>query len=481
MLNRLVIPARRLLPTHAFARGVSVLVGGTAGAQLLAIAAAPLLTRLYTPEDFGLLAVYGGLLALFTVVASGRYQLAIPLPETEREAAEVLALSLAVVAFTTLVALLLVLLGGRALAEALGVPSLSPWLWLLPLGVAFAGSYQAVSHWAVRTRAFAALASTRIKQSLALLAIQLAASPLGGGGLLLGHAAGQGSGTLTLARPALRAVGEHRVTAAGAWAAARRYRKFPLFSSWSGLFNTLGKQLPPLLFAALFSPVAAGLYALAHRVLAMPMTLIGEAVGKVFFSSAAEAHRRGELGPLVAKVHATLAQVAMPPAIVLMAIGPDLFALVFGERWREAGEFARWMAPWLYLVFITSPLSHLFSVMERQGQGLAFQALLLGVRVAAIAIGAALDDLLLTVALFSLGSAACWVGFLVWIAHLTANPPQILATATLTALGWGLALLSPLLAVEWLAPVWLPWNAALLLGAVLVGLRYFFLFRRAYQ
>ncbi|MGR2736914.1 lipopolysaccharide biosynthesis protein [Billgrantia sp. Q4P2] len=481
MLNRLVIPAKRLLPTHAFARGVSVLVGGTAGAQLLAIAAAPLLTRLYTPEDFGLLAVYGGLLALFTVVASGRYQMAIPLPETEREAAEVLVLSLAVAALTTFAALLLVALGGRSLAEALGVPALTPWLWLLPLGVAFAGSFQAASHWAVRTRAFPAIAATKIKQSLALLVIQLGASPLGGGGLLLGHAAGQGVGTLTLVRPALRAAAEHRVTAAGVWAAARRYRKFPLFSTWSGLFNTLGKQLPPLLFAVLFSPVAAGLYALAHRVLAMPMTLIGEAVGKVFFSSAAEAHRRGELGPLVAKVHATLAQVAMPPAIVLMVIGPDLFALVFGERWREAGDFARWMAPWLYLVFITSPLSHLFSVLERQGQGLAFQALLLGVRVAAIAIGAALDDLLLTVALFSLGSAACWVGFLGWIAVLTGNRPQRLAVSTLTALGWSLALLAPLVVVEWLAPVWLPWSAALLLSAALVGLRYLFLFRRAYQ
>ncbi|MCE8018993.1 oligosaccharide flippase family protein [Halomonas sp. MCCC 1A11036] len=481
MLNRLVIPARRLLPTHAFARGVSVLVGGTAGAQLLAIAAAPLLTRLYAPEDFGLLAVYGGLLALFTVVASGRYQLAIPLPETDREAAEVLALSLAVVALTTLAALLLVVVGGRALTEALGVPALAPWLWLLPLGVVLAGGYQAVSHWAVRTRAFSQVATTRIKQSLALLTIQLAASPLGGGGLLLGHAAGQGAGTLTLARPALRAVADQRVSLAGVWAAALRYRKFPLFSTWSGLFNTLGKQLPPLLFAALFSPVAAGLYALAHRVLALPMSLIGEAVGKVFFASAAESHRRGELGALVAKVHAMLAQIAMPVAVVLALIGPELFAMVFGERWREAGEFARWMAPWLYLVFITSPLSHLFSVLERQGQGLAFQTLLLGVRVVAIAIGAALDDLLLTVALFSLGSAACWIGFLAWIAHLTGNRSSVLAMATLSALAWSLVLLVPLMVAEWLAPAWLPLSVALPLSGVLVGLRYLLLFRKAYS
>ncbi|MBA2777332.1 oligosaccharide flippase family protein [Billgrantia kenyensis] len=480
MLNRIVMPARRLLPTRAFARGVSVLVGGTAGAQLLTLLAAPLLTRLYAPEDFGLLAVYGGLLALFTVVASGRYQLAIPLPETEREAAAVLMLSLLVVGLTSLVALLMVVLGGGALAELLGVPSLAPWLWLLPLGVALAGGYQAVSHWAVRVKAFPAIAATRIKQSLVLLTIQLAASPLGGGGLLLGQAAGQGAGTLTLVRPALRTARELRITLAEVWAAALRYCKFPLFSTWSGLFNTLGKQLPALLFAALFSPVAAGLYALAHRVLAMPMSLIGEAVGKVFLSSAAQAHRRGELGPLVAKVHATLAQIAMPPAIVLVLIGPELFALVFGERWREAGEFARWMAPWLYLVFITSPLTHLFSILERQGQGLLFQSVMLGVRLAAIAIGAAADDLLLTVALFSLGSAVCWIGFLGWIAYLTANRPVGMASSTLVALGWSLALLMPLVIAAWPAPSWLPWGMALVLSGVLVAWRYFLLFRKAY-
>lgn len=480
MLSRLVAPARRLLPTHAFARGVSVLVGGTAGAQLLTVLAAPLLTRLYSPEAFGLLAVYGGLLALFTVVASGRYQMAIPLPEGDREAAEVVVLSLAVVVVTTTISAVMVGLWGEQLAGLLGVPALARWLWLLPLGVAFSGGYQAVSYWALRTRAYSTIASTRIKQSVCLLAIQFMANPLGGGGLILGQAVGQGMGTITLARSALSAVVRHRVKPAGVLAVARRYRNFPLFSTWSGLFNTAGKQLPPLLFAALFSPAAAGLYALAHRVLAMPLALIGDAIGKVFFSSAAEAHREGSLGPLVAQVHGILAQIAMPPCVVLMLAGPELFALVFGETWRPAGEFARWMAPWLYMVFITSPLSHLFSVMERQAQGMAFQALLLVVRIVAISVGAMLDDLLLTVALFAMSSAACWVGFLVWTMVVTRNPVSALVTPTIVALGWSLLLLLPLIVAVALGPVWMPWLAALILSGALVAMRYFLLFRKVY-
>jgi O-antigen/teichoic acid export membrane protein len=97
---------RALLPQNAFARGVSVLVGGTAGAQLITVLAAPLLTRLYSPEDFGLVAVCASLLALIGVISSRRYELAIPLPDDDVEEANVAMLSLLLVAMTTVFQLL---------------------------------------------------------------------------------------------------------------------------------------------------------------------------------------------------------------------------------------------------------------------------------------------------------------------------------------------------------------------------------------
>jgi len=126
---------RRLLPKNTFARGVSVLVGGTAAAQLLTVLAAPLLTRLYSPEDFGLLAVYGSLLALIGVMSSLRYELAIPLPEDDGEAANLAVLSLILVGISALLSGVLVLLLDTAIADALGVPALADYSWLLPVGV----------------------------------------------------------------------------------------------------------------------------------------------------------------------------------------------------------------------------------------------------------------------------------------------------------------------------------------------------------
>ena len=116
---------RAFLPTNTFARGVSVLVGGTTSAQVLTVMAAPLLTRLYTPEDFGVLAVYAGLLALFSVISSLRYELAIPLPETKREAINVLILSLLSVGLTTGISGLMVVLVGDEIAAALETPNLT--------------------------------------------------------------------------------------------------------------------------------------------------------------------------------------------------------------------------------------------------------------------------------------------------------------------------------------------------------------------
>jgi O-antigen/teichoic acid export membrane protein len=472
---------RRLLPTNAFARGVSVLVGGTAGAQILLVLAAPILTRLYTPEDFGLLAVYASLLALIGVISSLRYELAIPLPEDDVEAANVAVLSLLLVVISTLLTSILVIMLGTPIANLLGVPVLANYLWLLPLGILLTGAYTVFNYWSVRTKRFTTIAKTKLSQALATLAIQLAAFKLGGIALLLGQVAGQGVGTTSLARPALAVPAFRQVSWGGIKYAAVRYRRFPIFSSWEGLSNTAGMQLPPMMFAALFSPAAAGLYALANRVLSLPMSLVGSAIGQVFFANAAEAHRAGKLGPLVQQLHAKLAHIGFPPALLLMLLGPDLFAFVFGENWRQAGEFARWMAPWLYLVFVSSPLSTVFSVTEQLKQALAFQLILLVSRVGAIVLGAWLGDLMLTIILFAGVSSLCYLGLLFWIAHLAGNAPRTMIQPTLRAAGIAFFCAVPVLAslamADALANVWL---YALLLSLLLIAGRYWQLLGTAY-
>jgi O-antigen/teichoic acid export membrane protein len=481
MIARVKAGLGRLLPKNAFARGVSVLVGGTAGAQLLMVLFAPLLTRLYSPEDFGLVAVYVGLLVLISVISSLCYEFAIPLPEEVEEAAHVVVLSLLIVVGTTLLSALAILFFGDAIADTLGVSVLAGYLWLLPVGVLLGGAYNVFNYWSVRTKEFTRIAGTQLQRALATLAIQFAAFKLGGVALLFAHVTGQSVGTANLARPALAEPAFKHIRWSGVKAAASRYQRFPIYSSWGVFANTVGLQLPTLMFASLFNPAAAGLYALTNRVLSLPMSLVGNAIGQVFFSNAAEAYRRGQVGPLVAQLHSKLAHIGLPPALVLVLIGPDLFALVFGEDWRQAGEFARWMVPWLYLVFVSSPLSALFAVMEKQGQGLVFQMILLITRVPAILFGAWLGDLELTIMLFAGASALCWLGFLFWVAHIAGNAASTMLRPTLNATGIALACAVPLMigiGLDNMNPF--AWLYALAITAVLIIARYWTLLKTTY-
>ncbi|WP_026304841.1 lipopolysaccharide biosynthesis protein [Thioalkalivibrio sp. AKL8] len=473
---------KRLLPKNRFARSVSVLAGGTAAGQIIVVAASPILTRLYSPEDFGLLAVYAGLLGILGVIASLRYQLAIPLPESDEEAASVAVLSLLLVLGMTAVSALIVGLWGEPITTALNTPALEPYLWLLPLGLLLTGVYQVFSYWAIRTRAFPAIARTKLTQAISMVGVQLGAYTLGPLALLLGQVTGQAAGTSSLGLLAVRRkwAAFRQVRLADIRWAASRYRRFPIYSSWGGFFNKAGTQLPAILFAALFSPAAAGIYMLAHRVLAMPMQLLGKAIADVFFSSASEAHRNGDLAPLVSSIHGKLAHIAMPPAFILLLAGPDLFGWVFGADWRQAGEFAQWMAPWVYLVFVTSPLSTLFSVMEKQAQGMFFQGVLLAVRVGALVIGGLLGDLILAVALFTIGSALCWAGFLIWIIHASGNRLVEAWRPTATAALVAAVLIAPLAVYYWLDAAWGYGLAALLVTLLVSALHYGQMLRKAW-
>ena len=468
---------RSFLSKNTFVHSVAVLVGGTMGAQLVTILAAPLLTRLYIAEDFGLLAVYTSLLALIGVIACLKYEQAIPLPKDDVEASNVAVLSLLLVVLTSLLCCVLVSLLATPIAEVLGVPVLAGYLWLLPVGVLLVGGYSVFSYWSVRTKRFSTIASTRIRQSLATLVIQLAAFKLGGLALLLGQVAGQSVGTSSLARPALATPVFRQVSWSGVWQAAVRYRRFPIFTTWAGFFNTGGSQLPQLMIAAFFTAAGAGLYVLAHRVLTLPIALIGSALQSVFLSSAPEAYRTHQLGEKVRRLLDILTQIAVVPAAILALTGPDLFAIIFGEDWRQAGVLAQWMTPWLVLQFSTSPLTIVNAVAEKQHLGLIMQLQLFIVRVGMLALGAYYGDIVFTIMLFSIGSTISYFIFLWTILSIAGLSISVFIRALFKALGFAIVIVSPIL----LFPAFmLDWMQAVLIWFIVVSLattRFVILFR----
>jgi O-antigen/teichoic acid export membrane protein len=187
---------RKLLSKGSCVRSVTVLAGGTALAQVITVAVSPFLTRLYRPEDFGLLGAYVAVLGLAVPLASWRYEFAIPLPKSEQEAFNLLIMALGTVVVMTALLTLGIGVFGQRLVVWMKVPALRPYLWLLPVGLLGAGAYQALNYWAVRRQAFAVIARTKLAQSAGSVGTQLLAGlgvpgPLG---LIAGHVVGQVGG-----------------------------------------------------------------------------------------------------------------------------------------------------------------------------------------------------------------------------------------------------------------------------------------------
>lgn len=422
-LSGLFSAAIERLPKNYFLRGVGILSGGTAGAQILMILAAPLLTRLYTPEDFGVLAVYAGLLSVISVIACLRYEIAIPLPKTDVASFNIMFLCLLTLTAVTLILALPILFFRTELVSALGLEAVAEFTWLIPVGVYAIGLYSILNYWAIRKKSFKDIALTRLSQALTTLSIQIGLFKFGAVSLVSGQAAGQGAGAFRLLQKLDKKRFRQSIRAKRVRLLAYRYRNFPLFSTWTGFFNALGNQLPPIMFAAFFSSGIAGLYALAHRVTSVPASVIGQSVANVFLSSAPEARRGGTLDGLLFNVVHALALLAFPAGMFLVINAEFLFAIVFGENWRDAGVYAAILVPMLAIGFITAPVTTLCAVLDKQVAGAVFQFFMMAVRVGSIVFGVHVSDSLIALKLFSGLSAVCYFCFLLWLTMASAGRP----------------------------------------------------------
>lgn len=415
-MDNLVVPIRSRLNAirrNGFVRSASVLVGGTAAAQALTVLALPVLTRLYSPEDFSVLAVYVAILTMVQVLACLRLEIAIPLPEDDVEAANLLALALVSAASAAALAGALVLGFGGMFFSAIGQPEMQPFGWLLPFGIWLAGSYAAMQFWSTRKKRFPTIARTRMMQVGSGLTAQLGLGWAGAGpvGLMLGHALMAGAGAVNLARQAWRCdrPALTGVTRRGMRRALSAHRRFPLYSTWDALATNASTQVPVLLIATFAIGPEAGFLMLAMRVVGAPLQMIGNAVAQVYLSGAAEEWRRGTLYRKTRTIARNMFLFVSLPILVATALAAPFFDLLFGEEWARAGAVALWLSPMFAVRAIASPISMVMNVIGKQRQMMALKFLGLFVRVGATFIAALIGNF--TIEAYALSSAAIYLLF----------------------------------------------------------------------
>ena len=402
----------RRASASSFARHVAILTSGTAAGYALTALAAPVLSRLFDPAQFGLLALFTSIVSILAEGASARYGLTVVLPAEDDDAANLLSLALLIGLGASVLALLAVAAGGRWMAEVLGNAQLAAYLWWVPAALLASSAAESLSFWATRRKAFPTISVSQVLRSAGAAAVQVAAGLLGAGagGLVVGRVAGEASAAATLGWRCWRGEGDV-LRRAASWprmrALARAYADFPKFSLPQALVNAFSQSVPVFLLAYFFDTAVVGLYAMGHRLLHLPARFIGQSVRQVFMQRASEAHTHGlPLAPLAGRATLGLAAMAAIPAAIVVAAGPSLFGFVLGSEWIAAGEYARWMVLWLFFAFVNPPASVLAQVLRRQRFLLVFDLAQLVARVAAVVAGGLLHSPLTAVALFSVAGAA---------------------------------------------------------------------------
>jgi lipopolysaccharide exporter len=393
---------------NEFILNVSKLITGTALGQLITLLVSPILTRLYTSSDFGILAVYFSFASILSVIITLRFDMAILLPVEEEEAIDLVILGLVVSFVLSCFLFTNFWIFNTYIIEIINHPEVEFYLYLIPLSTFFYGSYQVLSYWETRIKKYNQLAISKTVKELSTAITQLSMGTIyysGALGLVSGQISGNAIATGYLFSKTLNQINSRLIK--GLWKNLRnvfqKYKKFPLYTSWASLVSAISQNIPAILLALLYSPAIAGFYAIASRVLTVPSILIGNSVRQVYYQKASFLRNNDEqISNIFKKTTLYLALIAFIPVVIVIIWGEPLFTIIFGPTWGEAGLYASILSIWLFFSFMNPPTNVNFLILELNRLQLILEFLILIIRILALLIGYFIyNNVLMSLMLFS--------------------------------------------------------------------------------
>lgn len=399
-----------------FVRNVMTVATGTVAAQAMNLLFAPIITRLYGPEAFGVLGVFTTIINIVAPMIALTYPIAIVLPKKERDALTLAKISFYITIIISSFLFVVLLLFKDYIFTLFQIQAVAPFLLLIPIVVFFAGCVEIAKNWLIRKKMFAISAKVTFLQALILnsskvgigwlnpvAASLISVSSFGHllNASLLYYNANKGDKTFK------NIFFETEKNFNRVKALLKKYRNFPFYRAPQVSLNAILQGVPVILLTSFFGPASAGFYSIGKTVLALPSQLIGQAVGDVFYPRISEAGNSGEnITQLIKKATIGLSFIGIVPFGGIMLFGPWMFELVFGDGWGTAGEYARWIALFSLFTFIDRPSVKALPVLSAQAFHLIFTILSLIIRSLALIVGSFFfDNDLLAVALFGISGA----------------------------------------------------------------------------
>jgi len=388
----------------------SLLLSGSLLAQIITFAAYPVVTRLYSPGQFGNFSVFLSITGILTILATGRFEYALMLPEEENEARTLKRIGLRWCLMFSSACFLVSI--GLGFFKNLNIPG----LYLIGLYVFLSGTIQLFTLYRNRLKQYKKLAQVAVMQNAAASGSKILFG-LGGFfniGLLWGSIIGQLVSAWVVSKGFVTKTLFTKPVNAGE--ILRKYAVFPKYRMVQALINSVSSNLPIFFITVYFSAKEAGYFALILGIGYKIITLVSSALYQVLYRRFTEERNQHQhLLPLFGKYLLILASISIIPAIPVFIFSKNLITLFFGQEWLEAETYLRIMIPWLVFVFIGSPFAFISDVFFQQKKVLIFDSVHLLLRILGLYIGLFLfDKAFISIMLFS-GISIAYLGFqLIW-------------------------------------------------------------------
>lgn len=361
---------------------------GTIIAQVIPIALTPLLTRLYSPDQFGIYGFISSTLAITSIVATARYENAVFIPKNSKLVDAIIYLSLCLATFFSLLLTIFVFIENNWLLEILKLKEIQI-LYFIPLGTLIVSYYNVLRIWLNKIEAYRQIRKNIILQSAAVGLAQIfsgLSKNLMSYGLIAGEFAGKLLTTLTIFMCFYKS--SSRLKLNRILFVIKRFGAIPKYQMPAALANNLALHAPYLVLPMIFSQTITGYYFLVFRIVMMPIGIIGNSILEVFRVEASKSIRvRGECSKCFMDNFYALALIALLIYVILQFGGISIFKIFFGEKWAVAGKYAQILAPFAAIRLVAAPLSYLFILRERHRLNFIFQMLFFGTVLIALYMG----------------------------------------------------------------------------------------------
>ena len=408
MQKNILKSLNKKLNQYDFIKNIIVLLSGSSVALLIPFLITPIISRFFTPEDFGLWGTYSAIIGLFAVIANGRYELALLLPKKENEAFNMYVGSILISVFISIISLILILIFGRYICEILNVEELYKWLFLVPFVIIILAIQQASNYWLNRKKRFKVLSSGRIIQSSTTGGLNLTIGKLFyfSGGLIVSTVIGQ----LFLALFYLKKIKLRQyvkyISITEIKAVLYKYREYPLKSGVGIFLNIIKEQAPIFLLAFYFDNVIVGFYTLIIRLFGVPLSLVAGSIGQVYYQKAIELNKNNKpVYPFFIKTTSRLVLFLIIPVILIIVWGEQIFPIIFGDEWAEAGKILVIFSVYYAIRLVVSSQSSLLLVFKKLTIEIIFNGIALILQITSLVIGGIKNDYYLSLYLIAISGS----------------------------------------------------------------------------